>query len=87
MAGEGKRGADEEWVGLKRPCGKGRDEARRLKRIVFVDLEGGSGSGSGSGDVGGDEAERGVLSTNVEEVVVLVLAFFDNSAARGALRY
>lgn len=83
MARKGERGAEEEWVGFEGPCGKGRNKSRGLKGVVFVDLV----SGSGSRDVGGDEAERGILGTHVKEVVVLELALFDDTSARCALRY
>ena len=73
MAGEGEAGAEEERAGLKRPGGESSDEAGGFEGVVVVGLvvEG--------WEVGGDEAERVVLSSEVEHVVRLGLALFHHS--------
>ena len=81
MAGEGKAGAEEERARLEGPGGEGGDEACGLEWVLFVVV------GLEGGQVGGDKAERVVLSTEVEEVVGLGLPLFDNVPTRRALRY
>lgn len=64
MAGEGEGGAEVERAGLEGPGGEGGDEARGLERVFFgvvwnvVVLRWRRRWGW---EVGGDEAERGVL--------------------------
>lgn len=86
VAGEGEGGAEEERVGLQGPGGEGGDEAGGQEGVFVVGVVGLLGVGEG-GEVGGDEAERVVLGTEVEEVVELRLALFHHTAARRALRY
>lgn len=85
MAGERERRAEEERIGLERPGGEGGDEASGVEGIfVFV---GGIGVDIlvDGGEIGGDETERVVLSSEVEEMVVLRLSLLHDTAARGAL--
>lgn len=65
VAGEGEGGSEEEGGGLEGPGGEGGDEAGGLEGVVVVV---GVVRGEG-GEVGGHEAERVVLSPEVEEVV------------------
>lgn len=79
MAGEGEGGAGEERGVVEGPGGEGGDEAGGMEGV------GGGGRGGGwEGEIGGDEKERGVLGLEMEEVVCLRLAFFDDAAAGGA---
>lgn len=59
VAGEGEGGAEIEWAGLEGPGGEGGDEARGLERVFLVVV---LGLRLGVWEVGGDEAERVVLS-------------------------
>lgn len=86
----------EDRVGFERPGREGGDETRWLEWIffffwfvfVFELVSGGGFGGDGEGgEVGGDEAERGVDGSEVEEVVGLGVAFLYYAAAGGALGY
>lgn len=58
------RRAEEEWAGLQGPGGEGRDEARRLERVLVVVLV--LKSGGDCGEIGGHQAERVVLCSEME---------------------
>ena len=84
VAGEGEGGASEDGARLEGPGGEGRDESGGLERIFLVGL---GRLRRGGLEIGGDEGERSVLRAEMEEVVVLRLAFFDYAAAGCAFRY
>lgn len=81
VAGEGEAGAEEERAGLEGPRGEGGDEAGGFEGVVVVGLvvEG--------WEVGGDQAQRVVLSSEVEHVVGLRLPLLHHAPTRIALRY
>lgn len=81
VAGEGEAGAEEERAGLEGPGGEGGDEAGGFEGVVVVGLvvEG--------WEVGGDQAQRVVLSSEVEHVVGLRLPLLHHAPTRIALRY
>lgn len=82
MAGEGEGGAEEEGTWLEGPSGEGGDEARGVEGVLVILME----ESRVGGEVRGDKAERVVLCSDMEEVVVLGLTLFHDSAAGGALR-
>jgi hypothetical protein len=80
--GERERRTEGDWVGFERPSGEGGYKPCGLKWVFFVLVVVVKGR-----EIGGYEAKRGVLCTEVEEVVRVKLAFFYNTAARCALGY
>lgn len=93
MTGKGNGGLSENWIGLERPSGKGRNESRRFEWVIVVGGGGrsrvwrGGGGDRESGQVRGNKTKRGVLSTDVEKMVRLGLALLHYAAAGGALCY
>lgn len=84
MASKADRGMGSNRVVFEGPGGEGGDEAGGQEGVVGE----GGGRGRGRGrEVGGDEAEGGVVGPEVEEVVGVGLAFGDYSGAGAALGY